>query len=563
MQDFENLIKHTPWAFQGVLDDKESLRQALASRPQRSSDAPYFSLITPLWNTPPLFLEDAIGSCLLQTCPDWELILVDDGSTSREHLDTARRFVALDKRIQLHEQDQNGGISWARNKALNFALGKYIAILDHDDLLHPFILAHYKQILERDDLDLLFCNEVKIDSSGRKLSEFFYKPQYDRQTLLRTNYLAHFTAVKAQRIEELKATHGEVFNSLFDGVEDHQYFLRLGELPHFKAKHSPVFGYYWRKSPTSTAGDLSAKPYVRTRLCTMLKEFAKPGTTVEWAIGKRLPVWTYQNPDPIRLDIHVWGVNPTGCIDHLQKQTRVEFGRITQSTEERYYPHNLHSSLIPRQNTAFILIIHASTRLQSNNDLHQLLAFLSNSPECTSVSPYIADKKGLDRGDWSLAQTAYGRERSPMLRSFSLESDFSGEQRLGLLPSPLCTVLSITQSSDTQGLQEILAPHFFQHQHSPNGNHFYLGSVEARFECHTLPIPNLLSPLAFGDFTPQSLTALEGRQMSYDPHNRWIHSSQIAADWLEVPLRYRWVDSVNRKLKLWLAPLHRLIKSKV
>lgn len=562
MQDFKNLINLTPWAFQGVLDDKEALAEALAARPLKRVGPPFFSLITPLWNTPPKFLEDAIGSCLLQTCPDWELILVDDGSTSRQHIETARKFAALDERIQLHEETQNGGISRARNRALEFASGQYVAILDHDDLLHPFILSHYKHILAREDFDLLFCNEVKIDSAGKKLSDYFYKPHFDRQTLLRTNYIAHFSVVKAARIEELKAKHNIVFDTRFDGVEDHQYFLRLSDLPGFRAKRSPVFGYYWRKSPTSTAGELSAKPYVRTRLCSMLEEFAKPAVTVQWIEGKRLPIWTYQLPQPTRLDVHIWGSNATECVNHLRQQTGVELGQVSESPEEKYYPTNLHRRSTPDGKGHFLLIIHASTRFRCQEGLGQLLGFLANAPDYGSVSPCILDRKSLDRGDWSLMQQAWGRDSAPSLRSLSLDSDFSREQRLGLLPSPLCTVVNLMETKTNGVLEEILGPYFLDTLQWPERKHFYLGNVEARFESDRLPIPGTLTPLAFAGFSPDALTVLENRQMSYDPQNRWIHGSQIADDWFEVPLRYRFVDGLNQRFKKWLAPLHHLIKQR-
>jgi glycosyltransferase involved in cell wall biosynthesis len=93
------------------------------------------SVITPFLNAGP-FIEESIESVLAQTYPDWELLLVDDGSTDAS-TDIALRYAGAhpDKvRYLSHEGRQNRGASASRNLAARHARGEYLAFLDADDV---------------------------------------------------------------------------------------------------------------------------------------------------------------------------------------------------------------------------------------------------------------------------------------------------------------------------------------------------------------------------------------------------------------------------------------------
>jgi len=95
---------------------------------------PYFSLILPIYNVAP-YLGRCIDSILNQIFSDYEIILVDDGSTD-ESLSICRRYAGqYSKIIVLHKA--NGGLSSARNFGLNKASGKYIFWIDPDDWIEP------------------------------------------------------------------------------------------------------------------------------------------------------------------------------------------------------------------------------------------------------------------------------------------------------------------------------------------------------------------------------------------------------------------------------------------
>ena len=97
-------------------------------------------MIVPFLNAGP-FLADAIASVRAQTVPDWELILVDDGSTDASAM-VAAASAAEDQRIRLLGPPSDGrrGTAAARNRGFEASRGDFIAFLDADDCLEPVML---------------------------------------------------------------------------------------------------------------------------------------------------------------------------------------------------------------------------------------------------------------------------------------------------------------------------------------------------------------------------------------------------------------------------------------
>lgn len=125
---------------------------------------PALSVIVPVHNRERM-IGDAIRSLLMQGFADFELIVVDDGSTDGS---AASVRTCDDRRVRLLRHERNRGISAARNTGLAAARGRYIAWLDSDDVARPGRLAAQIAFLENNP-GIALCGSAggKIDGSGR------------------------------------------------------------------------------------------------------------------------------------------------------------------------------------------------------------------------------------------------------------------------------------------------------------------------------------------------------------------------------------------------------------
>jgi len=115
---------------------------------------PFYSVIIPTYNRSP-FLKKAVLSVLAQTCPDFELIIIDDGSR-----DATDRMVGQfgDPRLRYFYQP-NRGVASARNRGLSQARGEFMAFLDSDDWWRKEKLARFRQVIQEFPLFKIFHSE--------------------------------------------------------------------------------------------------------------------------------------------------------------------------------------------------------------------------------------------------------------------------------------------------------------------------------------------------------------------------------------------------------------------
>ncbi|MGI8891038.1 MAG: glycosyltransferase family 2 protein [Chthoniobacterales bacterium] len=214
---------------------------------------PLVSIITPVFNTPALWLNEAVDSVRRQAYENWELILIDDGSTLAETIALLSSFAEQDPRVIVVRRKETGGISAASNSGLEIARGEWIGLLDHDDVLEANALFEVvKQLQSEPDLDLIFSDEDKITEEGLAAPQF--KPDWSPDFLLSYNYLCHFTTVRREVVEKAGR-----FRSEYDGAQDYDLFLRISELTD-RIHHLPRILYHWRRSETSTSDNIRRKP---------------------------------------------------------------------------------------------------------------------------------------------------------------------------------------------------------------------------------------------------------------------------------------------------------------
>lgn len=128
------------------------------------------SIIVPIYNVAP-YLRKCVDSLFVQDISDYEIILVDDGSTDNsgaiadEILNTHSQSQIANCQIKVVHQ-LNGGLSAARNTGISLATGKYILFVDSDDYLQPNTLGTLLEQAEGDDLDVLRFRYQNVRESG-------------------------------------------------------------------------------------------------------------------------------------------------------------------------------------------------------------------------------------------------------------------------------------------------------------------------------------------------------------------------------------------------------------
>lgn len=143
---------------------------------------PKVSIIVPVYNVEP-FLRRCIDSILAQTFTDYELILVDDGSTDSSGM-ICDRIAATDSRVHVIHQ-KNKGAAAARNTGLENAKGEFLAFCDSDDVVSPMWLCRMSQIATPDTLPMgAYCNSIENLEKEKHLpvrkGALYSKEQYFR-----------------------------------------------------------------------------------------------------------------------------------------------------------------------------------------------------------------------------------------------------------------------------------------------------------------------------------------------------------------------------------------------
>ncbi len=230
------------------LSDPEQCQKEIA----RWSRRPLISIIMPVYNVEPRWLELAIRSVRRQIYSNWELCIADDCSTRQE---TQAVLCQLnDPRCKVKFLENNQGIAGASNAALALAAGEYLAFLDHDDELTPDALYHVAKAINEHDPDLIYSDEDKLSLEGYHLEPHF-KPDYSPDLILSTNYICHLSVYRKTLLDQAGR-----FRDGFAGSQDHDLVLRA--LDHTdRAHHIPRVLYHWRMIPGSTAARYDSKNY--------------------------------------------------------------------------------------------------------------------------------------------------------------------------------------------------------------------------------------------------------------------------------------------------------------
>ncbi len=237
------------WHFKARLPLRRELKE---QRAFYRDGMPLVSVIVPVYNPPKKFFKQLVDSVLLQSYPHFELILADGGD-SEVTAGWIKRY--KDHRIK-HHPIKNEGISGNTTKAFEFASGELLTLLDHDDALLPHALYSVVAAHLEHNADLLYSDEVVLDSTLKHLRQFHFKPDFSQHYLTGCNYITHLCAFTSQLLD----TAGRFEDERYEGAGDYDLILRLSEHAN-KIYHIKSVLYLWRGHDLSTAAGIDAKPY--------------------------------------------------------------------------------------------------------------------------------------------------------------------------------------------------------------------------------------------------------------------------------------------------------------
>ena len=236
-------------AFAGATRDPETVAADLEALPSR----PLISVVMPTYETEPRHLREAVWSVVTQEYPNWELVIVDDGSTNRSTLRELARWDARDERIVVRMLDRNSGISAATNQAIEQCRGELVAFLDHDDALTADALLHMGRAFGDAEIDIAYSDQDKITARGGRTDPFL-KPDWSPVYAFGAMYIGHLLVARRELIREAGG-----LDPAFDGIQDFELLLRMSDRTD-RIHHLDRVLYHWRATAGSVALDPSEKP---------------------------------------------------------------------------------------------------------------------------------------------------------------------------------------------------------------------------------------------------------------------------------------------------------------
>jgi len=157
-------------------------------------DDPDVSIITPTFNSS-RFIDDTINSVLMQTFSNWELILIDDGSTDMT-IERLLKWQAADDRIKILQNKKNLGPGPTRNRGVKSSRGRYVAYLDSDDIWLPNKLEIQLEHMQRHNTVFSYTSYETIDDQGKLLGrQILAPPTVSYEDLLKNTIIGCLTVM--------------------------------------------------------------------------------------------------------------------------------------------------------------------------------------------------------------------------------------------------------------------------------------------------------------------------------------------------------------------------------
>lgn len=228
------------------------------------------SVIIPVYNGEK-YLEKCIESLINQTLQECEFIFINDGSSDKSK-EIIEKYKINDERIILINQE-NQGVSVARNKGLEIATGKYIGFVDADDYVEKDMYDTLYQAAVKDDIDVVISN-LEIEIEGKKVKSNY---EFKSNIQLGTDYIKNYILSYFLKKEDLNTVCSKLYKKSIISRNNIQFpkDIELGEDGIFnmiffsncnKAKYIDYIGYNYREVLGSATRNLNDKDYFKRAL---------------------------------------------------------------------------------------------------------------------------------------------------------------------------------------------------------------------------------------------------------------------------------------------------------
>lgn len=180
----------------------------------------FVSVIMPAYNAE-RYIRQAIESVQSQTCDQWELLVIDDGSTDGT-VGIVQAISEQDGRIHLIRNENNLGVARTRNVGLDAARGEMIALLDSDDYWYPEKLEKQLRLAQQTGADVIYCSYMMhYDDEKRPEKQYAVPSTTDYDKMLTESVISCSTALIRMKAIGDQRFHSEYFH------EDYVFWLEL------------------------------------------------------------------------------------------------------------------------------------------------------------------------------------------------------------------------------------------------------------------------------------------------------------------------------------------------
>lgn len=231
---------------------------------------PKVSVIVPAYNVS-AYIEDALRSLERQTFQNFEVLIVNDGSTDKT-VDVVKPFVERDSRFRLLHK-ANGGLSSARNYGIRHALGEYIALLDGDDVYDQDKLANHVAHLDHNPkVGVVYSASRAIRDDGRPTFIYLSGKPINSNLLLALlckNFVGHGSNAMFRRC--IFSEVGE-FDENLRSLEDIDYWLRIAATQNWEFYREPRTLCYYRVRPSGLSFNVEQMRYYNAKVIQAASE---------------------------------------------------------------------------------------------------------------------------------------------------------------------------------------------------------------------------------------------------------------------------------------------------